>query len=277
MQQSRFLMPWIAPSHQAPVLPLKMWKPRLFSGLALCIGAAAPDLEFILRLDHDWIVSHTFAAQVFFTVPLVMLLHLLATSLVIPWLLPLLPRESPWHFHDLGVLRPAATPREWTRVAFSGFVGGVSHVAVDGFTHGNHSGWAADLLPVLRLPIELPIGPIPVHDLLQCGLTVVLGIATLQALADMARRRLLIEWAGACPLPVREATAGERVWVLQYVLFCAALGVVAGSAAHQAGAGPWLELAAHGLLAFVFYGVLLAAAADRVRTRRPPTVAAAAK
>src|SRR5215813_9115 len=79
-------MPWIAPSHQAPALALKMWRPRSFSGLALCLGSAAPDLEFILRLRHEWVVSHTLAGQLFFTVPLVMLLHRLATDLVLPWL-----------------------------------------------------------------------------------------------------------------------------------------------------------------------------------------------
>jgi len=40
------------PSHQAPVIPLKRWRPHWFSGLALVLGTLAPDLVFILRLDQ---------------------------------------------------------------------------------------------------------------------------------------------------------------------------------------------------------------------------------
>src|SRR6185369_2971020 len=98
MRARCWAMPWIAPSHQAPVLPLKLWKPHLFSGLALCLGAAAPDLEFVLRIDYDWIISHTFAGQIYFTVPLVLLLHAALTAVVLPWLLPLLPEGAPFYW-----------------------------------------------------------------------------------------------------------------------------------------------------------------------------------
>jgi hypothetical protein len=83
----------------------------VLSGLALCIGAAAPDLDFILRIDYLWIVSHTFAAQPFFTV-LVMVLHTILTTLLIPWVLPLLRGGPPLHLRDLALLRPATSVRD---------------------------------------------------------------------------------------------------------------------------------------------------------------------
>jgi hypothetical protein len=267
-------MPWIVPSHQAPVLPLKLWKPRLFSGLALCIGAAAPDLEFILRVDYNWIVSHTVLAQLFFTVPFVLLLHAIVTSLMIPWALPLLPSRAPWHLHDLGVLRPAVSTRECLRVGFSGLIGGLSHVFLDGFTHGNQTGWAATLFPILRTGVPFPVTRMPLHDVLQVLLTIVFGAFTLLAFADIGRRRLLLTWAGATPAPLREASPNERRRALQYMIFCAILGLGAGLARRNDALGPWIEIAAHGVLAFLFYGVLLAAATDRLRSRRPPTIAA---
>src|SRR5262245_24560674 len=101
-------MPWMVPSHPAPVLPLKLWKPSLFSGLALCIGAAAPDLEFVLQIQQDHVLSHTLLGQLLFTLPVVLLVHGLLTSLVFPWLVPLLPFGAPWHFEDLTRIRPAA-------------------------------------------------------------------------------------------------------------------------------------------------------------------------
>ncbi len=91
-------MPCIAPSHQAPALLLKRWRPAWFSGLGLVIGTMAPDLEFILRLQDNWVVSHTLAAQLYFTVPLTLVLYWLSVELVLPWLVPFLPSvaRSTW-------------------------------------------------------------------------------------------------------------------------------------------------------------------------------------
>jgi len=262
-------MPLLAPSHTAPVLPLKLWKPHLFSGLALAIGAAAPDLEFILRLDTDWIVSHTFAAQIYFTVPLVMILHGILTSYVLPWAIPFLPSGAPWHLHDLALIRPAASARDWLRVAVSGFLGGLSHVLIDGFTHGNHTGWAVALLPALRTPVAVPpLGSWPLYDVLQGVLSVVLGVLGLDLLADIARRRCLVSWSGEAPPMIAEATPAERREALQYGIMCALLGMAAGFARGEAVRGRGFETAVHGTLAFLFYGVILAAFTDRLRARR---------
>jgi hypothetical protein len=264
-------MPWIAPSHQAPVLPLKTWKPQTFSGLALCIGAAAPDLEFILRLDYDWIVSHRFAAQIYFTVPLVLLLHALMTRLVLPWLIPLLPSGAPFHLHDLALIRPASSSRDWIRVGVSGFLGGMSHLLLDGFTHGNQTGWGVALLPFLRTPVFFLGRTLPIHDLLHVAGTIVFGAFSLWALSDIAKKRMLVAWNGGIGLAAtatpREATSVERRGAIQYLFFCASLGLVIAMTVRDDARGPWFEIAAHGVLAFLFYGVVIAAAADRWRSR----------
>ena len=44
-------MPVTFPAHQAGVLPLKVWKPKWFDGLALVVGAGSPDL--FLTLNHN--------------------------------------------------------------------------------------------------------------------------------------------------------------------------------------------------------------------------------
>ena len=36
-------MPATFPSHAAAVLPLKLWRPRWFDGVALVVGSMAPD------------------------------------------------------------------------------------------------------------------------------------------------------------------------------------------------------------------------------------------
>ena len=40
-------MPLTFPSHLAPVLPLKLWRPGWFDGVALCTGAVAPDVAYL--------------------------------------------------------------------------------------------------------------------------------------------------------------------------------------------------------------------------------------
>jgi hypothetical protein len=261
-------MPWIAPSHQAPVLPLKLWKPHLFSGLALCLGAAAPDLEFVLRIDYDWIISHTFAGQIYFTVPLVLLLHAALTTVVLPWLLPLLPEGAPFYWQELSLLRPASGVRDWVRIAISGWLGGVSHVLLDGFTHGNHTGFITTQFPFFRKAIALPFGSVPLHDVLHVGGTIVLGALSLHALAEIGRRRLLRTWTGGAAPRVRLATPEERRGAVQYVLVCALLGIVAGLARRDDSLGPWFEVVGNGILAFVIYGIIGAAFLDRWRARR---------
>ena len=110
-------MPATLLSHQALVLPLKLRWPARFSGIALCIGSMAPDLEFIGRLHDDWLLSHTVSAQFWFTVPLTALLVWVTTVLLIPALLPYVPDHAWWRPHDLAAIRPPQTMRAWGRVA----------------------------------------------------------------------------------------------------------------------------------------------------------------
>src|SRR5262249_35076187 len=136
--------------------------PGVFSGLGLVLGTLAPDLAFILPLDPGGSpVSHSLAGQLVLTVPLVLLLHFLLTALVLPWLLPHLPGGAPFHLHELARARPARDLSAQARIAGSGLVGGLTHIFIDGFTHGDHSGWALAWLPWLATPVPFPGGRAP--------------------------------------------------------------------------------------------------------------------
>jgi hypothetical protein len=257
-------VPWIVPSHQAPALLLKLWRPRWFSGLALVLGTMAPDLEFILRLDGECFVSHTLLGQIYFTLPVVILLYWLSVVLVIPWLLPYLPEGPPFHWHDLAALRPP-TGLEWFGVAASGIVGGLTHIALDGFTHGDRSGWAVALFPTLSVRLPLPRGEAPLYEVLQIVLTVLLGVAALELWGRMARGRLLWFWRGEAPCIAPFAPIAHRRRMARWLLGCAAAGVVLALGLRPLGS-VWLavERAAYGALTFFALGLLLGAAADRV-------------
>lgn len=46
-------MPATFPAHPAAVLPLKLWRPTWFDGVALAVGSMAPDLAY--ALDGSWL------------------------------------------------------------------------------------------------------------------------------------------------------------------------------------------------------------------------------
>jgi hypothetical protein len=260
-------MPWLVPSHQALVLPLKRWRPAWFSGLALVLGSLAPDLVFILRLDENGSrASHTLAGQLSLTVPMVLALHALATALVLPWLLPHLPGEGPLHLHALARSRPARDAGALLRVAGSGLLGGLTHVFLDGFTHGNHAGWAVALLPALRAPVLPPPGEMPLHDLLQVVLTIVLGAVALHEWQQYARRLSLPGPGAAAVWEVRPAPEAARR-VVQRALAAAVLaGAVLAPAAKGAyGTAEALKLASYGAVTGASIAAVALAAADRVR------------
>lgn len=262
-------MPVTVFSHQAVVLPLKMRWPRAFSGLALCIGSMAPDLAFIGSLSDDSVFSHTLSAQLWFSAPLTMALVWLLTSVMLPALLPYVRAHSWWRPHDLGALEPPADLAGWSRVAISGAVGGLSHVLLDGITHGNHTGWLVPWFPALRTMVPNIGGPVPLHDALQCWLTILFGGATVVMWRLIARHRLLWRWRGRSvpPTPTRPRRAGYRL--LSLCGIAALYGAFAGWALRH-DAPPKLLAAGigFGIVDAVF--VTLAVVAFALRERESP-------
>ncbi len=250
-------MPATIFAHQALVLPLKMRWPHAFSGLALCIGSMAPDLEFIGRMHDDWLFSHTFAAQLYFSVPITLLLVWLVTSLLVPAVLPFVRDHPRLRLHDLSALRAPASSREWFGVAVSGYVGALSHWTLDGITHGGHSGWAVAHLPFLRTLVPHPGGAVPLHDALQLWFTVCLGAASVAMCAYIVQHRLLWRWRGLTP-SVLLPRARVEGWRLTLAL--SALAVYGGLLGHAMRSGGSTKLLAAGVafgaIDFVLLGAL---------------------
>lgn len=258
-------MPATLLSHQALVLPLKLRWPRWFSGVGLCIGSMAPDLEFIGRMSDDWLFSHTLSAQLWFTVPLTVVLSWVLTAVVLPALLPFLRDHPRLRLHELAALQPPTSFREWLAVAWSGWLGGVSHVVLDGITHGNHSGWLVPWFPVLRLMVPHFGGPVPLHDALQFWLTWIFAIVSLVLWRHIVRRQLLWTWRnrGVVSLPKQPRPAGVRmVWI---TAGCALLGACTGLLQKRAHPKAAAAAIAFGAIDMAAAGVLLLALRHRPR------------
>ncbi len=179
-------------------------------------------------MSDDWVFSHTLSAQWWFTVPLTVLLTWVLTALVLPALLPFLRDHPRLRLHDLAALQSPASTREWLVVAWSGWVGGVSHVLLDGITHGNHSGWLVPWFPILRTRVPHFGGAVPLHDALQFWLTLVFAVVSIVLWRHIVRRQLLWQWRRrrAVSLPRQPRQMGVRMaWG---VAACAALGACTG-------------------------------------------------
>ncbi len=169
-------MPFPILAHQAVVVPLKLRWPRWFSGTALCLGSAAPDVEYLVR-DRGPGVAHTWIGQLTFCLPLT----LLGFSAVAYVLVPALAPRAAGRLDQ--VARPPRGLADGARVIASALVGSASHLIADGITH--RDGWLPRLLPPLA---GARLGGFELLRILQYGLSLVGVVVGLLLLARFVRR-----------------------------------------------------------------------------------------
>lgn len=125
-------MPATIPSHPAAVLPLKLWRPRRFDGVALVVGSAAPDVVYAGALLVPPIHGHAWHAVVWWCLPVT-----LAIVAPLRWAAPYVAAHLPaggWlALRDYGVLGRVRHP--FLVTACSAMLGGASHVLWDAVTH----------------------------------------------------------------------------------------------------------------------------------------------
>lgn len=219
----------------------------------------APDLEFIGRMSHDWRYSHTLAAQLWFSMPLTVLLVWLLTRFIIPVLLPYLRNHADWQWHDLAALECPSSPEAWFCVAWSGWMGGVSHVLLDGITHGNHSGWLVPLFPLLRTPVWNVGGVMPLHDALQQWLTLSFGVASWLMLRRISKQRLLWRWRALDERPLTPMPRSAGIRLLRLLGGASLIGALTGCALRQGSGKAMAAGIAFGALDFAGITLLVAA------------------
>jgi hypothetical protein len=177
-------------------LPLKLWRPGRFDGVALVAGSAAPDAYYALNGYVAVPPTHNLPGLFWFGLPVA----LLATALV-RWAAPVvgahLPARPGWlALRDYGVLGRVHHP--WHVTVWSALLGAATHVAWDGFTHNpsTRHGWAARLVPGLEQEAwsGMPWWLVAQHASTVAGAAVALAMAI-----HIGRRRLLRTWHGRPP------------------------------------------------------------------------------
>ena len=231
----------------------------LISAGSFCASMGGP-CAYAITID----MGGRHVAPVFSTMNMAGNVGAMLFPLLIPWLVPYLPGGPPFHWHDLAALqRPRG--RAWWGVAISAAIGGLSHLLLDGFTHGDRSGWLVPLVPLLRWPLPLPWGALPLYDALHPVSTVLFGVGAFAIWRRLAAGRLLWVWRGSAPRRVAEAPPAARRTLVRWLLFCTACGALAASLVSPAGSplADVVELTAYGALDALWLGLLLAALAAR--------------
>jgi hypothetical protein len=187
-------VPSTLPTHPLAVLPLKLWRPRWFDGVALATGACAPDFAYALDGPGILIPSHTVPALLWWSLPTAV-----AVAQLCRWGAPAVAAHLPPWFRvrDFGVL--GTVRHRWWITASSALLGAVSHLLWDLVTHpGAVAAWwpireASDTAACFLLPVFV----------------VYVGM-----------RRKLREWHGAPPaVPVRPV----RFWGVTLAVLAAGL------------------------------------------------------
>lgn len=127
-------MPLTFPSHLAPVLPLKRWRPHWFDGVALATGAVAPDVGYLFtgtRLDPG-LRTHTLGGVLWWCLP-VALAYAWIVRRVIAGIAVHLPLGRLFDWRGYAALSAVRHP--WQVTTCSALIGAVSHVAWDRLTH----------------------------------------------------------------------------------------------------------------------------------------------
>ncbi|UOE51753.1 DUF4184 family protein [Mucilaginibacter sp. SMC90] len=157
-------------AHPAIVLPLDNLKTRRFSLTGLITGALVPDFEYFIRMRIYSIYSHTICGLFWFDIPLGILLAFLFHNIVRNELFDNLPpvlserlltyKTFNWNNYF---------KKHWLVVLYSVFIGAVSHLFLDAFTHP--AGYFVNLLPgVFNQTI---IADIPLYKILQHSFTLI--------------------------------------------------------------------------------------------------------
>jgi membrane-bound metal-dependent hydrolase YbcI (DUF457 family) len=206
-------------AHAAAALPLR--RTRLIQS-AVVIGCFVPDFEYFVRLAPRSGGGHTFSH----TLPGLFVIDL-PLALAIFWLFHRYAKESLWAWlpptiRERVKLGPGTSPfgsvAQSTLVLASIFVGAVTHILWDSFTHASF--WPYRHLPFLSYQVWLPItGSVLTFRLLQSASSV---LGTLVVLIWVTRQLMR---APINPRRAENATALQR----RDLIFVSAVALVGGA------------------------------------------------
>ncbi|MBO4210381.1 DUF4184 family protein [Micromonospora echinofusca] len=187
-------MPLTFPSHVAPVLPLKLWRPAWFDGVALVAGALAPDAAYLAsgRHGHPFGDTHSWPGLLWWCLPVAVaytwIVRRSAATVAVH-----LPAGGRFGWRRYGSLSSHRYP--WWTTVTSALLGAATHLGWDRLTHTD--GWVAVLL---GRPWH-EVSGIPWWTISDLTSTVLGALITIVLTVRVARHPRLLVSRGFAPVP----------------------------------------------------------------------------
>jgi hypothetical protein len=232
----------LTPAHAAMAWPISAAAKRLPIA-AVIVGTLSPDFEYLARLAPRGQFAHSLLGVALFCVPVSIGVWALFESVVRPAVVSLLPRAVGDLLAQDGWSLRRSRARDVVLAALGAFLGALSHVAWDSFTH--ESGWAVARIPVLVTTVALPlVGELRWYKLLQHGSTVAGSFVVILWLARAVAR---------VPHHARSFASGQAARGLRAIatVICVSIGGGLLNGLRARGAGVPV------VLGFVFVGAML--------------------
>ncbi|MRX38441.1 DUF4184 family protein [Flavobacterium sp. LC2016-23] len=176
-------------SHPALILPLKYLPRKWFSLTGLIIGSLTPDFEYFLRMKVQSNYSHTFTGIFWFDLPLALLLSFLFHNIVKKDLFENLPKNI--QSKILGYTKFKWNnyfKKHWIVVLISIFIGIVSHLFWDSFTHDH--GYFVNKIQILKSSIIIFDRGIPILKIAQHLSTLIGGLLIIYTLSKLPENNI---------------------------------------------------------------------------------------
>lgn len=124
-------------AHPFFAAPLKRLMPRALRTSGLVLGSMAPDFEYFIAMEPHRTIGHTYAGFFLIHLPLCAAAVLVLERLLLPTLPLLLPAAGGLDRFaaERAKLRPLRTAADWLAFAVSLFIGFLTHLFMDGWTH----------------------------------------------------------------------------------------------------------------------------------------------
>lgn len=173
-------------SHPAIILPLNYLPKKWISLTGLVIGSLTPDFEYFLRMKIESNYSHTFWGIFWFDLLLGILLTFVFHNFVKNELFKNLPQELNQRFTTEEKLNwNNYFAENWKIVISSIFIGTLSHICWDSFTH--ESGFFVKTFSELKNTIGILGKPIRILKILQHSSTIIGGIVIAYAIYKLPK------------------------------------------------------------------------------------------
>lgn len=155
-----------------PAIVINQKNNKYFDFTTLVIGTMAPDFEYFINFRPISTVGHTLLGQIYFNMPLVLLIAYVYHTFLKIALIENLPNSLKLKYYYLSKSKWSINSfRRFIILVYSAILGAFTHIFWDSFTHEN--GYFVDRIDILSLKLSFANYNLPIYKILQHASTLI--------------------------------------------------------------------------------------------------------